>query len=55
MLGLPFVIQALPKMMIPVGVVFGSLFATQYLATSNVYYDEYDGTASEFSTTTAKN
>ena len=52
MIGLPFVISMIPRVIPPVAVVFGSLITTQYLLTSSDYYDEYDGTANEYSTKT---
>jgi hypothetical protein len=33
------------KIALPVVGIFGTLFVTQYLMTSSVYYDEYDGEA----------
>lgn len=48
-IGLPFVISMIPRVIPPVAVVFGSLITTQYLLTSSDYYDEYDGTVSEYS------
>jgi hypothetical protein len=45
--GLPLVMQMSGKIMLPVVGIFGSLFVLQYLLTSSVYYDEYDGTVVE--------
>ena len=42
-LGIPLVLPITQQaLMVPVGLV-GTLFASQYLITSSVYYDEYDG------------
>lgn len=38
------------KVIVPAGAVFGTVLSTQYLFTSNVYYDEYDGHITEFRT-----
>lgn len=46
--GLPLIWQMSGKMIIPPVIIFGSIITTQYLLTSSDYFDEYDGTASEF-------
>lgn len=47
-IGLPAIIKMGAKMMIPPVAIFGALITTQYLLPPSTYYDEYDGTASEY-------
>lgn len=54
MLGLPAVLQMSKKIVLAPAVIFGTLFTFEYLLVPSTYYDEYDGTASEFITTPSK-
>lgn len=53
-IGLPAVLQMSKKIVLAPAVIFGTLFTFEYLLVPSTYYDEYDGTASEFITTPSK-
>ena len=50
-LGLPAIMKMGQKIVLAPLVIFGTLVTFEYILTPSVYYDEYDGTASEYTQT----